>query len=143
MNLYYRSSYPDDPVELCKRVLSEDLEDFDKTKQDIFIFTIALNAEFIDGKKIENSLDESLKPEFIEVYNMAYLVLKVWKTFIKSILGKELKLPNLYLSLNDLKKYGEHHLYKFALGKNNIRRFEHKWRETVYHLSSWKMQSVI
>ncbi|MBI5749807.1 MAG: hypothetical protein HZA00_11855 [Nitrospinae bacterium] len=140
MNLYYRASYPDDPVELCKKVLSESL---DETRKDILIFTIALNSEIIDGKKIEDSLDESLKPEFRKIYNMAYLVLNEWKTFIKSLLGKEQNLQNLYLSEDDLKKYGEHYLYKFAIGKNNIRRFEHKWRETVYHLSSWKMQSVI
>jgi hypothetical protein len=138
MNLYYRTAYPDEPVELCKTVLSEDL---DETKHDILVYTIALNAEVIDGKKIEDSLDESLKPKFREVYNMAYLTLKVWKSFVKSLIDNEFELPNLYIKPDDL-KCGELYLYKAVL-LNNRWRFEHKWRETVWSLSKLKMQSAI
>lgn len=128
INRYCATTFPDDPVELSKEVLTHPE---DKRVLELYPFYLAVNADFIDGKAIELSLPEHIRPLFYKEYNKAYLFLRVWSYLVKYEKRKSLSLPNLYLKLNnESDKYYLYFLYRNYLGLQQ-NWMEGRWKEIL------------
>lgn len=131
INRYCATTFPDDPIKLSKDVLAHPE---DMRVLELYPFYLAVNADFVDGKLIEASLPENLRPRFRDEYNMAFLFLKVWSHLVRDRAGREIILPNLYLDLGDNADdpYYLYNLYRIYLGK--LQRWaERRWKEIIEH----------
>ena len=126
---YRKISLPDDEVRLADKVLSA--KD-DKGLFEFYSFHLALNAEKITARFIEENLDNPLRPLFRKAYNRAYLLLKVWKSLVEVYFKKTISLPNLYLPQDA--ETDPYYYYRKLLGVNQ-RSMEKRWKEILFHLS--------
>lgn len=116
---------PVNVVILAREVLS-DKEDTDQ--RDLFCFFLALNADQFNAKQIYQKLSKRFKPGFIEQYNRAYLVSRVWSKLIGFTTGRQLRLANIFLP----KKAEKNPFLYYKLCFNGSRRrLEKRWREIL------------
>lgn len=124
-NKYTGTSLGRDPLTVAKRVLAKPR---DKGLLELFCFFIAINSQDIDGRKIYKALDKRARAVFIDIYNKAYLLLKVWSRLVSFVTNRRHILPNLYLAKEDGKNL--FYLYKDIFGAD-IRRVERRWKEIL------------
>lgn len=114
-----------DPLTVAKKVLART---DDKRLQELFCFFIAINSQNFDGRKIYKKLDRRIRAVFIDIYNKAYLLLKVWSKLVAFATNRRHILPNLYLAKEDCDNL--FHLYKKIFGVD-IKRVERRWKEIL------------